>query len=86
MHQRPNSITSTKVQLILFKRNFSSCTNGRKNEKFAFINTIAVILFVLQLSFPAIPRFVSTWEKSYEHIYHSPPHVPVITGAILIMT
>ena len=29
--------------------------------------------------------FISTWEKSYEGIYHSPPHVSVITGNILIM-
>ena len=26
----------------------------------------------------------STWEKSYEHIYHSPPHVSVMFGNILI--
>ena len=33
---------------------------------------------------PAIQLFVSTWEKNYEHIYHSPPHVSVTTGNILI--
>ena len=24
---------------------------------------------------PAMQLFISTWEKSYEHIYYSPPHV-----------
>ena len=33
---------------------------------------------------PAIQLFISTWEKSYDHIYLSPPHVSIITGNILI--
>ena len=31
-----------------------------------------------------IQLFISTWQKSYEDIYHSLPHVSVITGNILI--
>ena len=34
----------------------------------------------------AIQLFISTQEKSYEHIDHSPPHVSVITENILIVT
>ena len=34
---------------------------------------------------PAIQLFISPWGKSYENIYHSPPHVSVIKGNILIM-
>ena len=33
---------------------------------------------------PTIQLFISTWEKSYEDIYLSPPHVSVTTGNILI--
>ena len=33
---------------------------------------------------PKIQLFISTWEKSYEDIYHSPPHVYVVTGSILV--
>ena len=31
-----------------------------------------------------IQLFISTWGKSYEHKYHSPPYVSLITGDILI--
>ena len=34
---------------------------------------------------PAIQLFISAWEKSYEDIYHSPPHASVIIANILIM-
>ena len=33
---------------------------------------------------PTVQLFISRWEKCYEYIYHSPPHVSVITGNILI--
>ena len=33
---------------------------------------------------PTIQLFISKWEKSYEDIYLSPPHISVITGNILI--
>ena len=33
---------------------------------------------------PAIQLFISSWKKSYKDIYHSPAHVSVITGNILI--
>ena len=39
---------------------------------------------ILQFHLPTIQLFISTWRKSYEDIYHSPPHVYVITGNILI--
>ena len=46
-------------------------------------NPIAVSLFLLQFSL-----FISTWEERtiWEDIYHSAPHVSVITGNILITT
>ena len=41
---------------------------------------------MFQPSFACNPTFFLTWEKSYEDIYHSPSHVSVITGNILIAT
>ena len=32
---------------------------------------------------PAKQLFILTWEKSYDYIYLSPPHVSIITGNIL---
>ena len=39
---------------------------------------------LLQLSFASNPAFYFNMEKSYEDIYHSPTHVSVITGNILM--
>ena len=41
-------------------------------------------LFLLQLSFAYNPAFYFNMRKSYEDVHHSPPHVSVITGNILI--
>ena len=46
---------------------------------------------LLELALSYLPQFliacnqlsISTWEKRYEHIYHSPPYISVITGNIL---
>ena len=49
---------------------------------FLFINSIAVSLFFLELSFGCNPAFYFSMGKSYKDI--SPPHVSVIAGNILI--
>ena len=41
-------------------------------------------LFSLSFHLLTIQLFISTWEKSYEDIHHSPPHVSIITGNILM--
>ena len=35
---------------------------------------------------PAIQPLISAWEKSYKDIAHSPRHVSVITGDIMVIT
>ena len=40
----------------------------------------------LSSSVLTIQLFISIWEKSYEGIYHSPPHISAITENILITT
>ena len=44
---------------------------GEKIKKLAFINAIAVSLFLFQLSFACTLAFILTWGKSYEDIYLS---------------
>ena len=57
-----------------FKRNLSSCTKWASKLKVHF-NAITASLLLLQLPFPCNPAFISTWDKSYEDIYPSPPRV-----------
>ena len=54
--------------------------NGLRHER---VNTNLLILTLLQKFYShfifhlsAIQRFISTWVKSCEVIYHSRPHVP----------
>ena len=53
-------------------------------QKIAFINTITVNLFLLQLLFACNPALYLNIGKSYYDMHHSPPHVSVIKGNILI--
>ena len=73
-----NNFNIGTLNVILTER------NGQANWKFDFINTIAVILFLLQLSFACNPAFYFNMKKSYKAIYHSPPYVSIIIGNILI--
>ena len=38
---------------------------------------------LLQFSIACNQLYISTWEKRYEHIYHSSPYISAITGNIL---
>ena len=51
---------------------------------YSYRKFILTLVFSFYLS--GIQFFISKCEKSYEHIYHSPPCVSVITGNILITT
>ena len=56
------------------KKNCLAAQIGRANEKFAFINAIAVSLFFFSFNFPAIQLFISTWKKIWllflsSHVY-----------------
>ena len=62
-----------------FKIYLSICTKCTSKSKVHLVS-----LFLLQFSFAYNSSFFSTWEKSCEDIYHSPPHVSAITGNILI--
>ena len=57
---------------------------GEQIKSSLLIKTVSVSLFLLQLSFAYNPAFYFNMGKMYEDIYHSPPHVFVITGNILI--
>ena len=79
-------------------RKFSNSNIGAVNaiqKKFVYLHEIKSKVhlklerycskfILLQFSFDYNPAFYFNIEKSYEDIYHSPPHVSVITGKILI--
>ena len=60
-----------------FKRNLPICTKWASKLKVHFSLKCYCSKFILTSVF-------IWWEKSYEDIYDSPPHVSVITGNILI--
>ena len=60
-----------------FKRNVYLHEMGEEIKSSLLIKTL--------FDLPTIQLLISTWEKSYEDIYHSPPRVSIITRKILIM-
>ena len=62
-----------------FKGIYLVAQNGRANQKFVFINAIAISLFSLQVSLARNPAIYFHMRKNDKHIYHSLPHFPVIT-------
>ena len=59
-----------------FKRNVYLHEMGEEIKSSLLMKTL--------FDLPTIQLFISTWEKNYEDIYHSPPLVYVITGNMLI--
>ena len=60
-----------------FKRNVYLHEMGEEIKSSLLMKTL--------FDLPTIQLFISTWEKNYEDIYHSPPRVSIITRKILIM-
>ena len=53
-------------------------------SKICFLLTLLQKIYsYFSFHLPAM-QLISPWRKSYKHIYHSPPHVSVVTGNTLI--
>ena len=58
---------------------------GDQIKRSLIIKTLLqLVCSYLSFHLPTIQLCLSTWKKSYEDVYHSPPHVSVITANILI--
>ena len=70
------------LNTIVHKFNNSNIgTVNAVQKKFVYLHQS---LFLLQFSFANKPAFYYKMGKSYDDIYHSPPHVSVFTGNMLI--
>ena len=79
-----HSITSTLVTVNTFQKEFVKLHEMAKQIKSSLLLRLLQKVSYFSFHLPAIQLYISTLEKSYYDIYHSPPHVSVITGNILI--